>query len=105
LGAGFLSGKYAGQSIPEGSRFHVAPAHAGIFFNDRNFAIVRQLGELAERCGIPMVRLAMAWALRNPHLTSLLIGVRSTGHIDNALQAAALDLPEDCYREMDRISR
>jgi len=100
LGAGFLSGKYV-DSIPQGSRFDVIPGHVDIFFNERNFAMVRELGRLSERMGVPMVKLAMAWALRNPDLTAVLIGARTTEHIDNAIEAMQMELPDECYEEMN----
>jgi len=73
LAAGFLSGKYA-ASVPEGSRFHVIPGHADVYFSDRNFRIVQRLQDFSERTRVPAVRLAMAWALRNCDLTAVLIG-------------------------------
>jgi aryl-alcohol dehydrogenase-like predicted oxidoreductase len=103
LGAGFLTGKYEG-GIPSGSRFDVIPAHADIFFSDRNFEIVRRLRALAERASIPMVRLALAWTLRNPDLTAVLIGARSIDHVENALAALELDAPEEWFREICSIS-
>jgi len=104
LGAGFLSGKYL-DSIPKGSRFDVIPAHVDLFFGERNFALVRKLHDLAERTGIPMVKLAMAWALRNPDLTAILIGARTVQHIDNALEALHLEFPEEYFQEMNEWSK
>ena len=104
LAAGFLSGKYA-DSIPKGSRFDVIPGHVDIYFHERKFAIVNELKALSESTGVPMVRLAMAWALHNPDLTAVLIGARSTAHIDNAVQALNTELPEDYFRKMDAFSR
>jgi aryl-alcohol dehydrogenase-like predicted oxidoreductase len=104
LGAGYLTGKYEG-AIPKGSRFDVIPAHAGIYFSERNSGIVRRLRALSERVGVPMPGLAMAWALRNPDLTAVLIGARHVGHIDNALDALALDAPEDWFSEMSSWGR
>jgi aryl-alcohol dehydrogenase-like predicted oxidoreductase len=64
-----------------------------------------RLKALAEQTGIPMVRLAMAWALRNPDLTAVLIGARAVDHIDNALLAFTMHLSEDYFRQMDEWSR
>jgi len=100
LGAGFLSGKYD-EAVPKGSRFDVIPAHADIFFSERNFQIVARLRALAEQVGVPMVKLAMAWTLRNPDLTAVLIGARRTEHIDNALEALPLDAPDHWFAEMN----
>jgi aryl-alcohol dehydrogenase-like predicted oxidoreductase len=97
LGAGFLSGKYNGDrtAIPAGSRFHVIPAHADIYFNTRNFQTVEALHRAAVKLGIPPMRLAIAWVLAHPAVTTVLCGARNIGHLDNALAAARLDEPVD----------
>ncbi len=92
LAAGFLAGKYTPDrtAFPKGSRFDVIPAHADIYFNDRNFRNVERLRTLADSRGVPMVRLAMAWAMGHPDITSVIVGARHTGHLDNAFDALAL---------------
>jgi aryl-alcohol dehydrogenase-like predicted oxidoreductase len=104
LGAGFLSGKYL-DSMPAGTRFDIAPGHTKIYFNETNFGIVRSLAGLSERTATPMVKLAMAWALRNPDLTAVLVGARTPAHLDNAIEALQFTLPEDWLEEMDRFSQ
>jgi aryl-alcohol dehydrogenase-like predicted oxidoreductase len=100
LAAGFLSGKYA-SAVPEGSRFHVIPGHADIYFSERNFQMVERLKDFSERIGVPAVRLAMAWALQNRDLTAILIGARTTAHIDNALDAVELEVAASWMDEMN----
>ncbi|MCY3772804.1 MAG: aldo/keto reductase [Gemmatimonadetes bacterium] len=92
LAAGFLAGKYTPDrnAFPTGSRFDVIPGHADIYFNDRNFRNVERLRALADSRGLPMVRLAMAWAMGHPDITSVIVGARHTGHLDNAFEALAL---------------
>jgi aryl-alcohol dehydrogenase-like predicted oxidoreductase len=104
LGAGFLSGKYC-ESVPTGSRFDIIPGHTKVYFSEANFALVRRLAELSERTGTPMVRLAMAWALRNPELTAVLVGARTTAHLDNAIAALQCEFREEWFTEMQRFSR
>ncbi len=100
LAAGFLMGKYApGGEAPKGSRFDVIPGHADIYCNERNFAISERLGKEAAERGIPRWRLAMAWVLSNPAVDAMLIGARSTGQVDNALQAASAEHAADDYSE------
>ncbi|MCY4545018.1 MAG: aldo/keto reductase [Gemmatimonadetes bacterium] len=95
LAAGFLTGKYTPDrnDFPRGSRFDVIPGHADIYFNDRNFRNVERLRALSDSRGLPMVRLAMAWAMGHPDVTSVIVGARHTGHLDNAFEA--LDLRTD----------
>lgn len=89
LAAGFLSGKYTPDrsAIPKGTRFDVVPAHADIYFNERNFRRVALLHQLAARTGLPPLQLAMAWVLRNPLVTTVLVGARTEAHLANALAA------------------
>jgi len=102
LAAGFLSGKYAAQreSVPKGSRFDVIPAHADIYFNQRNFRRVDQLHRLARDAGLPALRLAMAWVLDNPAVTTVLVGARSEEHLMNALEAERISFQADWHREI-----
>ena len=102
LAAGFLAGKYTPDlnAFPKGSRFDVIPGHADIYFNDRNFRNVERLRVLADSRGIPMVRMAMAWAMGHPDITSVLVGARHTGHLDNAFDALALKADTELRDEM-----
>jgi len=102
LGAGFLSGKYTPDrnAFPKGTRFDVVPAFADLYFTDEKFQVVNQLKRFSEEVGVPMVRLAMGWVLRNTDLTLPLIGARTTAHIDNALLAREMDFPGEWMAEM-----
>ena len=102
LAAGFLMGKYTSNrsQFPEGSRFHILPGHADIYFSERNFRMVERLRKKSEELGLPMVQLAMAWAMAHPDVTSVLIGARHAGHIDNALAAFDMKLNPDLRAEM-----
>ena len=102
LAAGFLAGKYTPDrnDFPKGSRFDVIPGHADIYFNDRNFRNVERLRALADNRGIPMVRMAMAWAMGHPDITSVLVGARHAGHLDNAFDALALKSDTELRDEM-----
>lgn len=102
LAAGFLAGKYTPDKskFPKGTRYDISPSHADIYFNDRNFRIVERLRAKAAELGVPMVRLAMAWAMTNPDVTSVLVGARTTNHIDNAIEAYEQGLDPALRAEM-----
>ncbi len=96
LGAGFLTGKYrSGQSIPAGSRFDVIPGHQPIYFTDHGFRVLEELDASAQETGLSHVQLALSWVLRQPNITSMLIGARNTSQIDQALQAMTLNANSD----------
>ena len=54
----------------------------------------------AEELNLPMVRLAMAWAMTHPAVTSSIVGARTTAHIDNALAAYEMGMDPDLRSEM-----
>ena len=104
LAAGFMTGKYLNarerSQFPKGARFDIAPAHADAYFSDTNFRRVEMLKAKSEESGIPMVRLAMAWAMTNPHITATLAGARKTDHIQNAIDAYEMRLSPELRAEM-----
>lgn len=104
LGAGFLTGKYSPDraDIPRGSRYHIMPFHADIYFTERNFRVIELLRAQAAQSQTTMIRLALAWAMRHPAITSTLIGARSPSHIDNALSARSIAIDDDLWTKMRR---
>ena len=102
LGAGFLTGKYTPDraSIPSGTRLDISPPHADIYLRQRNFAVVHELRAKADELNLPMVRLAMGWAMTHPAVTSVIVGARATAHIDNALAAYEMGLNPELRAEM-----
>ncbi|HEY3128130.1 MAG TPA: aldo/keto reductase [Acidobacteriota bacterium] len=102
LGGGFFSGKYTSDrgSIPKRSRFDVIPGHVDFYFTNRNFRLIDWLREKERLTGIPIARLALSWVLRNPDLTSVLIGATKPEHLDNAIQAMEIPFPEEWATEL-----
>lgn len=105
LGAGFLTGKYRRDApVPKGTRFDVIPGHQPIYMHDHGFAVLDRLLTVAERLDQPPPRLAMAWVLNQPHVTSVLIGGRSPEHVDQAFEAEALQLDEQILTALAKES-
>ncbi len=92
LGGGFLTGKHRGGVVP-GSRFDVAPGHQQVYFQSVAERRLARLEELSRSAGVPMPRLALAWALHQPGVTSVLVGGRGPGYVDQAIEALAYDDP------------
>ena len=88
LGAGFLTGKYTLDApLPHGSRFALKPGHCRHYFFPRSFAFVSKLQAVAHAAGVPPTRLALAWMLTRADVSSVLVGARSSRHIDEAVAA------------------
>ena len=104
LGAGFLSGKYRrGEAVPSGSRFDIKPGHQDIYFTDRGFRIMEGLRALAVEAGVPMPALALAWVMKRAGITSVLIGARSVGQVDQAFEAEALRISQSVSARLDAL--
>ena len=88
MAAGFLTGKYRG-AVTSDVRFEVIPGHKDIYFNDRAWERLDQLMKAAEQAGKSPATLALAWAFHQPQVSSVLIGCRTTSHLDQALAALA----------------
>jgi len=101
LGAGFLTGKYRrNEAVPTGTRFDVIPGHQDIYFKDEYFATVEALRAKARDLGRSMAELALAWAIGQPNITSVLIGARRIDQVDQAFAAEAAGLSAELRTEL-----
>ena len=88
LAQGLLSNKYL-QGIPEGSRAASHRGNGAIEENqitDANISRVRLLNELAIERGQNLAQMALAWILKNPAITSVLIGVSKPEQVTDSIQ-------------------
>ena len=92
LGAGFLTGKHD-HGVQPGSRFDIIPGHQNVYFNDLARKRLSRLRGVAASSGFPMTQLALAWALHQPEIAAVLVGGRTTAHLDQALQARSFPAP------------
>lgn len=101
---GLLTGKY-NDGVPKGSR--AAHDKYGKFIAPRltqdNLSIVRRLAEIAQGIGTSMATLAIAWCLRRPELTSVIIGASRPGQIIENAAASGLELDEAVLERIDAI--
>lgn len=104
LAGGFLAGKYTrNQPPPPSSRF----AEAGQFVpfdKDLGFNVVDVLKTIADRHGVSPARVAIAWTLSRPMITSVLVAARKLDHLDDNIAAVDLKLTEDDLRALDKVS-
>jgi L-glyceraldehyde 3-phosphate reductase len=104
LAQGMLTDKYL-NGIPEGSR---ASRHGSLspnLINDPSLAKVRALNEIAARRDQSLAQLALAWTLRDPRVTSTLIGASSVAQLEANVGALdKLDLSDEELAEIDRYA-
>jgi voltage-dependent potassium channel beta subunit len=98
LAQGMLTGKYD-DGIPEGSRFARETWAKDRFINERNIERVRALKPIADELGITRAELALAWVLRQPGVSSAIIGAtRPEQVLDNVKAADVVLTPETLER-------
>lgn len=73
--------------VSTGTRFDIVPGHQQIYFTEHGYQVLEDLDAEAEIASHSHVHLALSWVLRQPHVTSTLIGARTISQIDQAIQA------------------
>jgi L-glyceraldehyde 3-phosphate reductase len=102
LAQGMLTDRYL-DGIPEGSRASQDGSLSKDLLSDENLAKVRALAEIARGRGQSLAQLALAWTLRDPRVTSTLIGASSVAQLeDNVGALRNLDFTADELAGIDR---
>jgi L-glyceraldehyde 3-phosphate reductase len=86
LAQGMLTGRYL-EGIPEDSRASKNSSLSSDMLNETNLRHIRSLNEIAASRGQSLSQLALAWALRDDRVTSVLIGASSVRQLDENLDA------------------
>ncbi|SFP91420.1 L-glyceraldehyde 3-phosphate reductase [Geodermatophilus dictyosporus] len=102
LAQGMLTDKYLG-GVPEGSRASQGKSLSTDLLTDEALERVRALNDLAQERGQSLAQMALAWALRDRRVTSVLIGASSVGQLEQ--NVAALDRLDFTDDELARIDR
>jgi aryl-alcohol dehydrogenase-like predicted oxidoreductase len=77
--------------VQAGSRFEIIPGHQQIYFNAAAHQRLARLMAISQRTGHSPAHLALAWALHQPGIDTVLIGGRSPAHLDQAFAALEFD--------------
>lgn len=103
LAGGLLSGKYGRDGAsPEGSRrasFDFPPVD-----RDRAFAVIDVMRAIGDEKGVSVARIALAWLLKRPFVTSVIIGARSAEQLDDNLAATTVELSAEEIARLDAVS-
>ncbi|MGF1449800.1 MAG: potassium channel beta subunit family protein [Opitutales bacterium] len=92
LASGLLTGKFSGGQVPEGSRMGMEGMEwlAERLSEDWGKAIIERadrLKPLAEELGMTLPRMAIAWVLKNPHVSSAILGASKPAQLVENLKA------------------
>jgi L-glyceraldehyde 3-phosphate reductase len=81
-----LTNKYL-RGVPAEARAAKGTSFKQGFLNEENLARIQALHEIARARGQSLDQMALAWTLRDPRVTSALIGARNTHQLDDSLDA------------------
>jgi aryl-alcohol dehydrogenase-like predicted oxidoreductase len=99
LGAGFLTGRYSRDRMPEGGRVTLAGKEleesADRRAIERNFRVVDAATAIASRRGRPIAQVALAWLLGVPGVAAPICGPRTLEQLEDLLDATELELDDE----------
>jgi aryl-alcohol dehydrogenase-like predicted oxidoreductase len=103
LAGGLLSGKYDRDGTgPEGGRrvaFDFPPVD-----HDRAFACIDVMRDIAGRLDVSVARVALAWLLHRPVVTSVIVGAKTVAQLDDNLAAVDVVLSAEDLARLDAVS-
>jgi aryl-alcohol dehydrogenase-like predicted oxidoreductase len=104
LAGGFLSGKYSrANPAPAGTRFAEAGAFVP-FDKEMGYRVVETLKQVASRNNASPARVALAWVLGRPAISSVIIAARKAEQLEDNIAAVDLELSDEDVRLLDAAS-
>ncbi|QBI21348.1 aldo/keto reductase [Egibacter rhizosphaerae] len=105
LAMGVLTGKYRSvDDVPSDSR---AAGDEAKFMRhvltQPALDAVQEAGHVAEQAGVSLSQLALAWCLRQPAVSSVIVGATKTSHVDDNVGASGLEVPRDAVERFDEL--
>jgi aryl-alcohol dehydrogenase-like predicted oxidoreductase len=110
LGGGWLTGKYKRDQMPTGAtRLGENPNRGSESYAQRNaqdrvWAIISAVDEIATARGVSMAQVALAWTAARPAVTSVILGARTPEQLADNLGAAKLTLSKDETTRLNNVS-
>jgi aryl-alcohol dehydrogenase-like predicted oxidoreductase len=107
LAGGMLSGRHRRGTTPEPSHRQRLWERRGMVRSgsaeDAKRTAAEDLNELADKFGLTMIELALAFVINHPAVTSAIIGPRTMEHLEAQLSAPDVSLPEELLDAVDEI--
>ncbi|MFO7975233.1 MAG: aldo/keto reductase, partial [Candidatus Hydrogenedentota bacterium] len=107
LGHGLLAGIYKpGQAPPKESRAAVDaqnPVTRGLYFREDRIRKAQEFTGIADKLGVSAAELAIAWVMRQPDVTSCIVGAWRPEELELDLKAAALTIPDEVLAKLEEL--
>jgi aryl-alcohol dehydrogenase-like predicted oxidoreductase len=107
LAHGMVTGKYPpGEPAPEGTRA-ADPDQNGVimsmYWTEENKVKGQECAKIAREMGVTAAQLAIAWCLRQPALTSVILGARHVAQLEENLKAVEIEIPDDVMEKLEAL--
>lgn len=102
LASGFLTGKYTGENAGSGRRTVFAFPPVDL---ERGDELVEQLRKIAAEHDANPARIALAWLLHQPDVTSVIIGARRIAHFEDNVQSVDIKLSAEDLARLNEVSQ
>ncbi len=102
LATGLLTGKYSGDTIPQGSR-RSHNAGLGGRLNPQSLDVADEYVALAKTHGLDPVHMALAFCTSRPFMAAAIVGATTSGQLEHLLKGAKLVLPEEVLKDIQAI--
>jgi aryl-alcohol dehydrogenase-like predicted oxidoreductase len=103
LAGGLLSGKFSRENQkPQGSRR--SEFDFPVVDKERTWRILDAIAPIAKAHGCSAARISLAWVLSKPFVTSVIIGAKRLGQLQDNVAAVDITLTEDEVRQLDEVS-
>jgi aryl-alcohol dehydrogenase-like predicted oxidoreductase len=102
LAFGVLSGKYLNGNLPEKSRIKLFPNYSR-YSNPQALQLTQKYKEMADRNGLSLTRLSLAFVNQRPFVTSNIIGATTMEQLKENISSIEVELSEEMLSEIDNI--
>lgn len=104
LAGGFLSGKYSRSRQGGGDDRHTKMMFPPVDL-DKSYRIIDVLEEIAKERESTVARIALAWVLHQPAVTSVIVGAKRPDQLQDNLAASDIELTQDELARLDEVSK
>lgn len=105
LAQGMLTDKYLKEAIPAGSRAAQSKSLNPAFLSNENLSRIRSLNEIAQNRNQTLAQMSIAWTLKDPRVTSALIGASRPEQVEDCVGAIRnLEFSMEELEEIDKYA-
>ncbi len=101
LARGFLAGGRAAPGEGNTERSRTDEFAPRLYYKEADFAVVKALEEIARARGVSNTQVALAWVLKNPAITSPIVGTTKESHLDEAVAALEIKLTAEEIKALE----